>query len=79
MIEKLGGRGTEKERTSRRPPSREGGALRKMLTANLVFLVGLATISFFLPLSDFQRWFVLSAVAVLAAVDWTAVERLQKG
>ena len=50
-----------------------------MLIANLVFLVGLATISFFLPLSDFQRWFVLSAAAVLAAVDWAAVERLQKG
>ena len=77
MVEKLGGRGTEKQRTSRRPPSREGGALlRKMLTANLVFLVGLAAISFFLPLSDFQRWFVLSAVAVLAAVNSAAVEHL---
>lgn len=76
MVEKLGGRSTEKQRTSRRPPPREGGTLRKMLTANLVFLVGLATISFFLPLSDFQRWFVLSAAAVLAAVDWAAVERL---
>jgi hypothetical protein len=47
-----------------------------MLTANLVFLVGLAAISFFLPLSDFQRWFVLSAVAVLAAVNSAAVEHL---
>ena len=79
MVEKRGGRGTEKERVSRRPPSRGGEALRKMLTANLVFLVGLATISFFLPLSDFQRWYVLSAAAVLAAVDWAVVERLQKG
>jgi hypothetical protein len=51
--------------------------LRGVLIANTIFLIGLAVVSFSLPLSEFERWLVVSTVTILAAVDLAAVERLR--
>jgi hypothetical protein len=37
--------------------------------------MGLAVISFFLPLSEAERWFVLLAAMVLGALNWALIER----
>ncbi len=62
-------------RASRRLFLQESSALKRMLRANLVFLVGLAAISFFLPLSEPERWLVLLAATVLGAINWALIER----
>lgn len=63
LIEKV----RERKRTSlmKRFFSRDSNYLPLILKLNLVFLIGLILVSFFLPLSDDERWFLVLAMAVL--------------
>lgn len=45
--------------------SRDSNYLPLILMLNLIFLIGLILVSFFLPLSDDERWFLVLAMAVL--------------
>jgi hypothetical protein len=54
---------------------RAGGRLPAILKLNLAFLVGLAALSFFLPFSGTERWFLAVPVALLAGVNWALLER----
>jgi hypothetical protein len=54
---------------------RAGGSLPAALKLNLAFLVGLAALAFFLPLSGAERLFLAVSVAVLAGVNWSLLER----
>jgi hypothetical protein len=45
--------------------SRDSNYLPLILKLNLIFLIGLILVSFFLPLSDDERWFLVLAMAVL--------------
>jgi hypothetical protein len=57
----------ERKRTSlmKRFFSRDSNYLPLILKLNLIFLIGLILVSFFLPLSDDERWFLVLAMAVL--------------
>jgi protein-S-isoprenylcysteine O-methyltransferase Ste14 len=79
LSEKVGGRGREGRRVSRHFTVRGGALLRKVLTVNLVILMGFAVSSFSVPLSDFERWFAVSTVTILAAVNLAAIEHLRTG
>jgi len=52
-----------------------GGGLLPVLKINLAVLVGLAALSFFLPLSGAERWFLAVSVAILAGANWALLER----
>ena len=54
---------------------RAGGRLPSALKLSLAFLVGLAALTYFLPLSGAERWFLAVSVAVLAGVNWSLLER----
>jgi hypothetical protein len=41
--------------------------------------MGFAVSSFSVPLSDFERWFAVSTVTILAAVNLAAIEHLRTG
>ncbi len=45
------------------------------LKLNLAFLVGLAALTFFPPLSGAEHWFLAIPMAVLAGVNWSLLER----
>ena len=54
---------------------RAGGRLPAALKLNLAFLVGLVALTFFLPLSGAEHWFVAVSGALLAGVNWSLLER----
>lgn len=54
---------------------RAGGYLPAALKLNLAFLVGLAALTFFPPLSGAEHWFLAVSMAVLAGVNWSLLER----
>jgi hypothetical protein len=57
---------------------RTGGGLPAILKLNLALLIGLAVLTFFLPLSGAERWFLAVSVAILAGVNWALLERAPK-
>lgn len=57
---------------------RAGGRLLAVLRLNLVFLVGLAALAFFLPLSGPERWVLAPSMAVLAGANWALLERARR-
>ncbi len=56
---------------------REKQRLSLILKLNLAFLVGLAVVSLFLPLSSSQRWVLLPTIAVLSGFSVALLERLK--
>jgi hypothetical protein len=54
---------------------RAGLHLPAALKLNLAFLVGLAALTFFPPLSGAEHWFLAVSMAVLAGVNWSLLER----
>ena len=79
MSEEIDRRGGVEWRPQSRFGGRGGNLLRKVFIANLVVLMGFAVCSFSVPLSDFERWFAVSVVTLLAAVDIVAIEDLRGG
>ena len=54
-----------------------GDRLHTVLRLNLAFLVGLAALSFLLPFSGTERWFLAVPVALLAGVNWALLGRAE--
>ena len=57
---------------------RPGGRLLAILRLNLVFLVGLLALTFFLPLSSQERLFLAPSMAVLAGANWALLEHARR-
>ena len=53
---------------------RAGVHLPAALKLTLAFLMGLAALTFSLPLSGAEHWFLAVSVAVLAGVNWSLLE-----
>jgi hypothetical protein len=58
--------------------SRESTYLPLILKAQLVFLVGLAAVSFVLPLSGSERLIVLVAAGVLGGLTWAVLDHVRQ-
>ncbi len=60
------------------PPGPFGGRLPTVLKANLLVLVGFIVATFFLPLSETERWVLTVAMTALAGLNWALLDHAKR-